>query len=112
VFLGIISVAKEDIESTSGLQTHSQLLQEAQNNICDTFQDLFNKLHPIISVSKRMALYLSKKKIPQINEPLTIEILSDPSHPVVELCLYLYSLDSFISTEINRAQRQGDLSRV
>ena len=44
--------------------------------------------------------------------PLTVEILSDPSHKIVQLILYIYSMQSFIYEELNRATRDKDKSKI
>ena len=43
-----------------------------------------------------------------INEPLTVQILSDPSNKIVQLILYIYSMESFIYYDLNKATREKD----
>lgn len=47
-----------------------------------------------------------------IDKPLTPKILSDPYHKVVRLILYIYSMESFIYEDLNRACRQKDVSKI
>ena len=44
--------------------------------------------------------------------PLTPKILSDPEHEITKHILYLYSMESFIYEELNKASRQKDKSKV
>ena len=44
--------------------------------------------------------------------PLTAEILSNPSHKIVQLILYIYSMESFIYEDLNRATRNKDKSKI
>ena len=46
------------------------------------------------------------------SKPLTPKILSDPEHPFVKNLLYIYSMQSFIFSEINRASRMKDESKI
>ena len=47
-----------------------------------------------------------------LDKPLTVKILSDPSHKIVQLILYIYSMESFIYQDLNRATRDKDKSRI
>lgn len=44
--------------------------------------------------------------------PLTAQILSDPSHPVTNLILRVYSFKSFLFSTVNAASRNGDVSKI
>ena len=46
------------------------------------------------------------------DEPLTPSILSDPSHPFVKSLLYIYSMQTFIYSELNAASRNKDKSKL
>ena len=47
-----------------------------------------------------------------IDKPLTPQILSDPSHKVTQHLLYIYSMETFIYGELNRASRKKDESKI
>ena len=40
-----------------------------------------------------------------LDKPLTTKILSDPTHNIVRHILYIYSMESFIYNDLNRATR-------
>ena len=54
----------------------------------------------------------SKFSGPYFTEPLTYDILWTPTHPVVELFLYLYTIDSWLFSEINSGSKEGDQTKV
>ena len=43
-----------------------------------------------------------------IDKPLTKKILSNPTHKVTQLLLYIYSMECFIYTDLNIACRRKD----
>lgn len=45
-------------------------------------------------------------------KPLTPKILSDPEHPVTKHILYLYSMESFIYSDMNKASRDKELDQI
>ena len=47
-----------------------------------------------------------------ISKPLTPKILSDPNHPLVKTLMYIYSMQSFIYTDMNKASRTKDISKI
>ena len=47
-----------------------------------------------------------------LNKPLTPEILSNPNHGFVKTLLYVYSMQSFIFSEMNRASRRKDAEKI
>ena len=47
-----------------------------------------------------------------LDKPLTAKILSDPTHKVVKLIMYIYSMESFIYEDLNRATRDKDHSKI
>ena len=56
---------------------------------------------------------LTWKKVFQIcnlgydpKRPLSVSVLSDPGHPVVKHILYIYSMESFLFKELNKAARE------
>lgn len=47
-------------------------------------------------------------KLGDLNTPLTPKILSDPENNITKLILYIYSMESFIYQELNKASRMKD----
>ena len=48
----------------------------------------------------------------QLDKPLTVKILSDPFHVITRHILYIYSMESFIYTDMNKASRNKDKSKI
>ena len=46
------------------------------------------------------------------NKPLTRKVLSDPNNEFVKTLIYLYSMESFIYKEMNKASRKKDVSKI
>ena len=59
----------------------------------------------------KMIFQLAKSKV-DFKKPLTPKTLSDPNHPFVKTMLYIYSMESFIFSELNHASRMKDLSKI
>ena len=51
-------------------------------------------------------------KLGDLDKPLTPKILSDPKHPITRHILYIYTMDSFVYGELNRATRDKDVSKI
>jgi len=47
-----------------------------------------------------------------MKKPLTTKILSNPNHEFVKLMLYIYSMQTFIFKEMNRASRNKDQTKI
>ena len=47
-----------------------------------------------------------------LDKPLTPQILSDPNSKDTRHILYLYSMESFIYPELNRASREKDETKI
>ena len=45
-------------------------------------------------------------------KPLTPRILSDPNNPFVKTLVYIYSMESFVYYEMNKASRTKDVSKI
>ena len=48
----------------------------------------------------------------ELDKPLTAKILSNPDHKITKRILYLYSMESFIYFELNKASRNKDISKI
>ena len=48
----------------------------------------------------------------EFSKPLTPKILSDPNHPFVKTLIYIYSMQSFVFSELNKASRMKDESKI
>ena len=48
----------------------------------------------------------------KIHEPLTPKILSNPNHNFVKTLIYIYSMESFIFSEMNRASRTRNNDKI
>ena len=46
------------------------------------------------------------------DKPLTAKILSDPFHKITKHILYLYSMETFIYSDLNRASREKDETKI
>ena len=55
-------------------------------------------------------------KLANLNEdfdkPLTPKVLSDPEHKAVRHIMFIYSMESFIYTDLNRVCREKDKSKI
>ena len=47
-----------------------------------------------------------------LSKPLTPKLLSDPTHKITRHLLYLYSMETFIYPELNKASREKDKSKI
>lgn len=46
------------------------------------------------------------------DKPLTPKILCNPEHTAVKHLMYIYSMESFIYTDLNRVCREKDKSKI
>ena len=82
---GVVDEAKHHHLEMSGLSKGSIEMLKAIENICKTWNTI-----------------LEVPNVPNREEKLTYEILGDPNHPVVQLILYLYTLDCFLYPSLNK----------
>ena len=47
-----------------------------------------------------------------LDQSLTPKILSDPTHNITKHLMYLYSMESFIYNDMNKASREKDESKI
>lgn len=45
-------------------------------------------------------------------KPLTYKVLSNPNHEFVKTLLYIYSMETFIFSEMNKASRQKQKKKI
>ena len=57
-------------------------------------------------------IFSLSKSVKDFKKPLTPEILSDPDHEFVKTLIYIYSMDSFVFSEMNRTSRMKDVSKI
>lgn len=51
-------------------------------------------------------------KLGDMNKPLNPKILSNPNHKITRHILYLYTMESFIYSDINKTSREKDASKI
>ena len=51
-------------------------------------------------------------KLGNLDKPLTAGILSDPKNKITKHILYLYSMESFIYADLNRASRDKNKTKI
>ena len=47
-----------------------------------------------------------------MHKPLTHQILSDRNHSFVKTLIYIYSMETFIYADLNKASRKKDVSKI
>ena len=47
-----------------------------------------------------------------MRKPLTHKILSDKNHKFVKMLIYIYSMETFIYADLNKASRQKDAKKI
>ena len=57
-------------------------------------------------------MLFSIAKLGDLKKPLTAKILSDPTNKITKHILYLYSMESFIYADLNRASRDKDKTKI
>ena len=48
----------------------------------------------------------------EVDKPLTRKMLSNPESKIVKLILYIYSMESFVFSEVNRAMRERNIDKL
>ena len=51
-------------------------------------------------------------RLGNLSKPLTPSILANPHHKITQYILYLYSMETFIYADLNRATREKDESKI
>ena len=47
-----------------------------------------------------------------MDKPLTLEIYTDPENPIVKSLLYIYTMETWLYPELNKASRNKDESKI
>ena len=91
---------------TSGLNPSSEEFHEALEGLNEAWESYFDEL-PKTGID-----YWGEESEIDHNTPLPLEILISPDHPVCEMILYLYTIDSWLVFELNSGSREGDQAKV
>ena len=57
-------------------------------------------------------IFSLSKSVKDFKKPLTHKILSNPKHDFVKTLLYIYSMESFIFSEMNKTSRMKIASKI
>lgn len=64
------------------------------------------------SYADRWDMLFQVADLGNLEEPLTSKILANPEHPITRHIMYLYSMETFIYEDLNRAARYKDLNQI
>ena len=59
---------------------------------------------------EKLKLIFNLGNLGDLNKPPTPKILSNPNHKITKHLLYIYSMESFIYQDLNRACRDQDVT--
>ena len=87
-------------------------IAEINRNSNDVWTDstLFSLLKK--EYERNWSILFKLANLGDLKKPLTPKILSDPEHKVTKHILYLYSIESFIYADVNRAIREKDETKI
>ena len=57
-------------------------------------------------------IFLMAKQVRHFDIPLDPQILADPKHELVKTLIYIYSMESFVFTEMNRTSRMKVVDNI
>ena len=60
----------------------------------------------------RWSMLFDLANLGNLEKPLTTKILSNPDHPITKHILFLYSMESFIYADLNKATRDKDETKI
>lgn len=80
------------------------------NSLYWTDKTLFGTLRR--NYSNKWSMLFDLAKLGDLKKPLTPKILSNPHHKITKHILYLYSMETFIYSDLNRASREKDQSKI
>jgi len=111
---GLIREAMVQLTEAMMNVAQNKAIVEAKNDITNQWKQLFDKAHEAAkqNITETWNILLEKAQVPDENEPLTAEILRDPTHPVVVLLNYCYTMDGFTFRVLNQSSRVKDFSKV
>lgn len=92
---GIKTQEKVQLQKSSGLNPTSNEFQEAYKGQCEAWDSYFDQITET-----------------DHNTKLTEDIFENPTSHVSETCLYLYTCDGWLFSEINSASREGDQAKL
>jgi len=95
IVTGVIEEAMVQLTAAMMNVKDLKAISEAKNNISKTWKELFDKA-----------------QVPDRNIPLTLEILHDPTHPVVVVLNWTYTNEGFTYRVLNQSSKLKDLSKV
>lgn len=95
----------EQILSGLVLAQVSQFSSEEYSNV----ENFNNTVKMDVAIWKKI---FSLAKNTDMKKPLTPSILSNPNHEFVKTIVYIYSLQSFVFKEMNKASREKDISKI
>lgn len=75
-------------------------------------EDLENFTPIIKSKVEVWKTIFSLGEMADLKKPLSPKILGDPNHKFVKTLLYIYSMESFVFSAMNKASRQKDVSKI
>ena len=82
----------------------------------DQFSQLGNNAKFVGIVLAKTSMWKSifsmVEQVKNFKKPLTPKILSDPNHKLVKTLVYVYSMESFVFSEMNKASRMKDKSKI
>jgi hypothetical protein len=64
------------------------------------------------NIAKTWKILLSKAEVPERNQPLTLEILHDPTHSVVVVLNWCYTNEGHTYRVLNHSSRVKDSSKI
>lgn len=101
------------MQLATGNMELQQLAAEAKENIKKTWEGLLHKAQvPDRSAPLEVGKYDGKKDDGKTKIVFEKKGLSDPEHPAVFLCVYIYQMENFAYAELNRSCRYKDELKV
>ena len=68
--------------------------------------------HKKNSYREKWSLLFELANLGDLDKQLSKKVLSDPTHNITKLLLYIYSMECFIYTDLNKACRDQDQSKI
>ena len=95
------------------LDPSSEQFKKAYDTRCKGWESYFEELIDAPIFHKwDSGKEIGKFTLSDFDKELHFTILENANHPVVDLCLYLYTCDEWLFKEINTGSREGDQSKV